>query len=179
MDKADTGIVRTTTLEMCAPPASYPSMMTKSNIAIMHAVDIPLPFYRFLYSEVGKSHYWFLRTQMSDKQLAEIVHDEQTHISILYCDGAPAGFAELDYNARPKQVELVYFGLCEQFIGRGLGKWFLGQTVQAAWELKPKRVIVSTDTLDHSHALPAYQKMGFTPISYKDEKMQDWLGHQR
>lgn len=171
-------IVRTTTLEMTIAPRIYPSLQIKSNLAIMHVKDIPLSFYRYLYAEVGSSHFWYLRNHLKDHELSSVVHSEYTQISVLYCDGAPAGFGELDYSEFPAKINLVYFGLCPIFIGRGLGKWFLGQTIKSAWEKKPDKLMVSTDTLDHPHALPSYQKMGFTPISFKDEKMEDWLQNQ-
>ena len=167
--------VRTTTLEMNTPPRVYPSLLTKSQLAIMRVPQIPLPFYRFLYSEIGKTHYWYLRNHLGDIQLEKILHSDDTHISILYYDGAPAGFAELDHSQLPETIELIYFGLCPQYIGRGLGKWFLGQIVRTAWEFAPEKLSVSTDTLDHSHALPLYQKLGFSPVAFKVEKMEDWL----
>ncbi|MCP4185589.1 MAG: GNAT family N-acetyltransferase [Hyphomicrobiales bacterium] len=167
--------VRTTTLELNAAPRIYPTIQTKSKLAIMQVPEIPLPFYRFLYGEIGKSHYWYLRNHLSDRELAKILHSQNTKISVLYHDGAPAGFAELNLFQMPDLIEIVYFGLCPQYIGRGLGKWFLGQIVRSAWEEHPQQLKVSTDTLDHTHALPLYQKMGFTPISFKEEKMEDWL----
>lgn len=166
-------IVRVTTLEMSRMPGKYPSLHTRSNLAIMHAVQIPLAFYRFLYSEIGGSHNWYLRKQMNDRKLREILHSPHTRINMLYCDGVPAGFAELNLSNMPGHIELVYFGLCPEFIGRGLGKWFLGQTVQFAWEQKPEKLVVSTDSLDHPNALPNYQKLGFSPVSYKDEAIGD------
>ena len=167
--------VRTTMLEMRAPPRIYPTIQTKAKLAIMKVPEIPLPFYRFLYGEIGKSHYWYLRNHLSDAELAELLHHPDVQINVLYHNGAPAGFAELDFSMSPQQVELVYFGLCPQYIGKGLGKWFLGQIIHMAWEDKPEKVKVSTDTLDHKNALPLYQKLGFTPIAFKEQKMEDWL----
>ncbi len=175
MSDSKTSTVRTTTLEMNVAPRIYPTLQTKSKLAIMQVAQIPLPFYRFLYGEIGKSHYWYLRSHLSDHELAEILHSQNTKISVLYHDGAPAGFAELNLFQMPDLIEIEYFGLCPQYIGRGLGKWFLGQIVRSAWEERPQRLKVSTDTLDHTQALPLYQKMGFTPISFKEEKMEDWL----
>lgn len=177
MNDHPANIVRTTTLEMLGPPAKYPSLQTSFSLAIMAAPDIPLPFYKFLYNEIGREHYWFLRRHMSDLELEKIVHGKSIIIKVLYCNGAPAGFAELDISALPEKTNLVYFGLMPQFIGRGLGKWFLGQIIHDLWEMKPGRIVVSTDSLDHPHALPTYQKMGFSPISFKDEALQDWLQH--
>ncbi len=167
--------VRITRLEMLAPPRVYPSLHMKSKLAIMKVPEIPLPFYRFLYGEIGKSHFWYLRNHLSDDELKKLLHTEHVQISVLYFDGAPAGFAELNILQLPEVIELVYFGLCPQYIGRGLGKWFLGQIVRSAWEEKPARLNVSTNTLDHSSALPLYQKLGFIPIAFKEQKMEDWL----
>jgi thiosulfate/3-mercaptopyruvate sulfurtransferase len=61
-------------------------------------------------------------------------------------------------------VDLAYFGLMPHVHGRGLGKWFLSQAVDAAWALKPLRVTVNTNTLDHPAALPLYQRIGFEPV---------------
>ena len=57
MGDSSTDTVRTTTLEMTAPPRVHPSLLTKSKLAIMCVPEIPLPFYRYLYGEIGKSHY--------------------------------------------------------------------------------------------------------------------------
>jgi GNAT superfamily N-acetyltransferase len=167
--------VRTTTLEMTKPPRVFPSLQIKSKLAIMRVPEIPLPFYRYLYGEIGKSHYWYLRNHLSDDELRNVLHSDNTQISVLYYDGAPAGFAELDKSQLPETIEIIYFGLCPQFIGRGLGKWFLGQTIRSAWEELPEKLTVSTDTLDHPHALPLYQKLGFTPVAFKVQKMEEWL----
>ncbi len=170
--------VRTTTLEMTAPPRKYPSLQTKSRLAIMQAIQIPLPFYRFLYGEVGRDHYWYLRNHLNDSELTKILHSPQTHISIMYCDGSPAGFVEMDLSQLPQLVEIIYFGLCPQFISRGFGKWFFGQSLMIAWEQKPQKLRISTNSLDHPNALNVYQKLGFSPVSFRDETMEDWLRHQ-
>jgi len=65
-------------------------------------------------------------------------------------------------------MQLVYFGLMEQARGRGLGKWFLGQAMMAAWNHPITRLTVSTNTLDHPAALSLYQKMGFSPVSQSE-----------
>jgi len=175
MNEITPDTVRTTTLEMNSVPRTYPTLQIKSKLAIMQVPEIPLPFYRFLYGEIGRSHYWYLRNHLSDSELEQILHSRNTKISVLYHDGAPAGLAELDLSQAPRVIELAYFGLCPQYIGRGLGKWFLGQIVRSVWEEKPERLRVSTDTFDHQHALSLYQKMGFSPISFKEEKIEDWL----
>ena len=87
---------------------------------------------------------------------------------MLYLDGAPAGFFDLKPHL-PDDVELAYFGMMEQAIGQGIGRWFLGAAIEAAWRTGPKTVTVQTCTLDHPAALPLYQKLGFSPVGQKRE----------
>ena len=47
------------------------------------------------------------------------------------------------------------------FIGQGLGKWFLQWTIDKAWSYSPQRIWLHTCTLDHPAALPMYKKAGF------------------
>ncbi|MGE5733321.1 MAG: GNAT family N-acetyltransferase, partial [Gemmatimonas sp.] len=60
-------------------------------------------------------------------------------------------------------IEIAYFGLAPDFIGRGLGKAMLTRAVQEAFALGPVRVWLHTCTLDSPRALPNYLARGFTP----------------
>src|ERR1700754_2453524 len=84
--------VHITRLEMTAPPKSSLPVPVNIQTAIMRAPRIPLPFYRFLYRQVAARWQWVDRLRMSDETLAAILHDERTDISVLYVNGAPAGF---------------------------------------------------------------------------------------
>jgi GNAT superfamily N-acetyltransferase len=64
-------------------------------------------------------------------------------------------------------IELVQFGLMPEFIGQGLGRYFLQWTIDKAWSYGPRRFWLHTCTKDHPAALPNYLKAGFT--SYKEE----------
>jgi GNAT superfamily N-acetyltransferase len=55
----------------------------------------------------------------------------------------------------------------QEFIGQGLGKYFLQWAIDKAWSYQPTRLWLHTDTLDHPAALPNYQKAGF--VVYKEE----------
>ena len=59
------------------------------------------------------------------------------------------------------EIELVQFGLVPEFIGQGLGKYFLNWTIDKAWSYDPRRFWLHTCTLDHKAALPNYLKAGF------------------
>jgi GNAT superfamily N-acetyltransferase len=58
-------------------------------------------------------------------------------------------------------VEIVYFGLLPEFIGRGAGKAFLDAVVAEAWRADTNRVWLHTCTLDHERALANYVAGGF------------------
>jgi GNAT superfamily N-acetyltransferase len=128
-----------------------------------------VPFYRFLYDAVGKQFRWLSRRKMSDEELAAILDDPRNELHVLHVDGTPAGFAELD-RRRADEIELTQFGLMSDFIGQGLGKWFLQWAVDKAWSYGPKRFWLHTCTFDHPAALPNYTKAGF--VLYKQETIR-------
>lgn len=82
---------------------------------------------------------------------------------MLYGDGEPAGFFELDARSG-HDVNLAYFGLMPHALGKGLGGPFLRAAIDAAWMLAPTQLRVNTCTADHPRALPAYLRAGFKPI---------------
>ena len=148
---------------LLAPAPAPPGVKT----AFMRAERPPLHFYRYLYRLIGDPYYWVSRRALDDEALAEIVHDPQVYIFVLHIDGAPGGMAELDARA-PKDIELKFFGLAPDFMGRGFGRFFLTQAIGAAWALEPERLRLETCTLDHKAALPLYQKFGFRVFDRRD-----------
>ena len=130
-------------------------------IALLRLENPPLDYYRYLYRLVGDPWKWVSRRRMKDDTLRTIIHDSKVYIYVLYADGAPAGFAEID--ARYDDAcEIKFFGLSPNFTGCGLGRFFLTNIIELAWSLGAPRVKLETCTLDHPAALPLYQKMGFT-----------------
>ena len=81
--------------------------------------------------------------------------------------GAPAGYFELRRDDEA-DVEIAYFGLLHQFLGRGLGAHLLTEAVERAWAIGATRVWLHTCSLDHPAALPNYVKRGFT--AYRTEE---------
>lgn len=155
-------------LEMLAPiHCAIPA--PRSDLTVHHVQSPTVPYYRSLYNAVGNDYYWLSRRKMSDEALAGILHDPQNEMHVLHVDGVPSGFAELD-RRQPMEVELVQFGLIRDFIGQGLGKWFLQWTIDKAWSYEPKRFWLHTCTLDHVAALPNYLRAGFA--IYKQEHIR-------
>ncbi len=156
--------VHITRLEMSAPPKASLPVPVNIQTAIMRAPEIPLPFYRYLYRQVGGRWHWVDRLRMSDEELASAIHAPGNAISVLYVNGAPAGFFEL-LTLDADTVELSHFGLIEHALGLGIGKWFLLQALYTAWQNSPKKVVTTTNNLDHPRALQLYQMFGFSPVS--------------
>lgn len=160
--------VTVTFLEMSAPPKHYPPLPTGPRIVLLRTRNIPLHFYRYLMDRVGRRWDWVKVLRLDDGELAAAIHDQDRDIRVLYLDGAPAGFFDLRPDL-PDEVEIAFFGMMEQAIGLGIGRWFLGAAIEAAWSYSPKIVSVQTCTGDHPAALPLYQKLGFRPIAQQQE----------
>ncbi|MEQ9606441.1 MAG: GNAT family acetyltransferase [Kiloniellaceae bacterium] len=162
-----------TYLEMTERPAIAPvHPPIKTKFALMQAERPTVAFYRYLYNTVGGDWRWWLRRQMSDEELAGILADDRVEVFVLYVDGAPAGYFELDRREAPT-IGLAYFGLMPHVVGRGLGRFLLYSAIEQAWSYDPERLTVNTNTMDHPRALPLYQKMGFVPYRQEEEEIFD------
>jgi len=138
----------------------------RGGLTVIYAQAPAVAYYRFLYNAVGNAYHWYSRGKLPDADLAAVVQHPQNEVHVLHVDGAPAGFAELDRRTRD-EIELVQFGLMGEFIGQGLGKWFLQWTIDKAWSYGPRRFWLHTCTLDHPRALPNYLNAGF--VKYRQE----------
>jgi GNAT superfamily N-acetyltransferase len=129
----------------------------------MKAERIPVHFYRYLYNEVGRDWLWVERSVLDDERLAALLHRDGLEITVLYGNGAPAGFFELDYSAE-RSADLAYFGLLPEWTGRRVGPWLLATVLSQAFSRGVETVTVNTCTLDHPGALKLYQRLGFSPV---------------
>lgn len=164
--------VTTWSLEMRVPP-SAPPRRAPELVELLHAPAPPLHFYRYLYETVGREWLWVDRRRQSDDALSAIVHDPRVEVWVAYARGAPAGFFELDRRAA-REVELAYFGLVPEAIGRGLGPWLLDAAIARAWsEPGVERVWVHTCSLDHPAALRTYERAGFVVFDVREHEQDD------
>jgi GNAT superfamily N-acetyltransferase len=145
---------------MNEPPALRVAPPPFPGVSVVRALRSTVSFYRYLYETVGCDWLWTKRRLASDAELRAILESPDVELHVLWVEGVPAGFAELDRRTRAV-VDLSYFGLVPEFIGRGLGRWFLAKAVELAWAAKPGRVTVNTCDLDHPRALPNYKSAGF------------------
>lgn len=149
----------TTYLEMFpSRPGDAPAPI--AGVTVVHARNPTVAYYRFLYDAVGRDWNWRSRKNLPDEELAKIIHDPRDELHVLFIDGVPAGFAELDRRIA-NEIELKQFGLMPEFIGRGLGRYFLQWTIAKATSYGPRRFWLHTCTDDHPAALPNYLRAGF------------------
>lgn len=153
--------VTITYLEQRARPVYPAPPRPPGKVAILRAERCPVHFYRYLYAIVGEPWKWVSRKRLKDVDVARILADPAVSIFVLYVEGAPAGFAEIEHRT-DKVAEIKFFGLFPDLIGRGLGRYFLANMLDIVWASAPARVALETCTLDHPAALPLYQKMGFS-----------------
>jgi len=161
-----------TYLEMKAPPPLRPSHQPPHKLALLRVGAPSVPFYRYLYGTVGEPWFWYERRQLSDGELAATIRAEGIELTVLYAEGEPAGYIEMDYRDKAN-VCLAYFGLFPQFIGKGLGGFLLARTVDEAWRRGPGRLWLHTCTLDHPRALRLYQRTGFVPYKQETKVIDD------
>ncbi|MEW5984380.1 MAG: GNAT family N-acetyltransferase [Acidobacteriota bacterium] len=155
--------VTRTYLEMTDQASFRPAWTDVPEVRVERVGRCPASFYRYLYTEVGRAYRWQDRLNWSDPEITSHLADPLRSLWVMWVDHAPAGYAET--RREPDgSVELAFFGLVPEYVGRGLGKHLLSVVVERAWELGARRIWLHTCTLDHSAALPNYLKRGFTPF---------------
>jgi len=159
----------TTYLHMTDETQFKPAFQVKTYVRIDTMQQVDVSFYLFLYRSVGEAWHWRDRLLISRDELGEILARPQTSVYVLYADGVPGGFIELEQQG--DDIEVAYFGLRAAFIGRGLGKHLLSFGVQRAWEQTAKRVWLHTCNLDGPYALANYQARGFQVYDVIKEPM--------
>ena len=169
------GITTTVTyLEMLTRPIrpTVPAP-NKLKTSLIRATNPTVSFYRFLYDTVGAPCTWMERRLMGDQALTAAIRALGVEIYVLSVDGVPAGFGEINRGLKPDEVELSYFGLMPNFIGIGLGWYFLNAIIDIAWTNEPQRLWVHTCDLDHPRAIGIYQKAGFRVLGQALETLPD------
>jgi GNAT superfamily N-acetyltransferase len=119
--------------------------------------------YRAIYSLVGERWHWRDRLLLSDEELDRYLASPDVHVWLLTVNEELAGYFELQ-RYQDLRVEIMYFGLAANFIGRGLGGWMLTRAVEEAFALGATHVTVHTCTLDAPTALPNYLARGFVIV---------------
>jgi ribosomal protein S18 acetylase RimI-like enzyme len=155
--------VTRTYLEMRSPDDLRPAARPGDPPRLERVEACPGSFFRYLYAEVGRAYHWTDRLSWTDEQVRAHLSDPAVSLWLLTSRAAPAGYFELRAHD-DRSVEIAYFGLLPEFVGRGWGGYLLTLAVGSAWDMKPDRVWLHTCTLDHPAALPNYLRRGFRPV---------------
>jgi len=122
---------------------------------------------RLLYRDVGEAYAWVDRSDWTDAQWTAHVAQPGLAFWVLWGHDEPAGYFELGQEPGGS-VEIAYFGLRPDYVGRGLGSRLLAAAVREARALGATRVWLHTCTKDHPHALSNYQARGFRVFRVED-----------
>lgn len=161
--------VTVTSLEMTSadevlPVNSIPASATWRRIETDKATPS-----RDFYLRVGAPWHWVDRQAWTADQWQAWADRPEHHLLVCAEDGVDAGYAELEQQA-DGLVEIAYFGLLPEAIGRGLGRWWLAEVLAEAWRLPDtRRVWVHTCTLDGPAALSTYEGRGLRPFAREVE----------
>ncbi len=152
--------VTVTFLEMHEPKAS-PVSLPGTSFELLKK-PIPVAEYRKYYWGVGEKYCWLDRMVIPDEELFKKINAANVDIYIFKVANETAGYIE--FVKEDGFTEILYFGLMPEFIGKGLGKYFLQWVIAKAWSYNSKWIQLNTCTLDHPNALATYKKAGFTEV---------------
>ena len=152
-----------TYLDMRDPSDLRPAAWPTPEAAVTQLHECPPSFWRYLYTEVGRAYRWIDRLVWTDAEVAAYLADPATQLWLWSVAAVPAGYFELR-RSDDGAVEIAYFGLLPEFVGRGLGKALLTTAATEAWRFDASRVWMHTSSLDHPSALPNYLARGFRVV---------------
>ena len=128
---------------------------------------------KFFYKQVGKKHRWIDRLSWTDGKWINYISNKNLETYIISESDELAGFFELLYNPELKETEISYFGLLEEYIGKGIGGYALSVAIKKSFEKNIKRVWLHTCTLDHPNALKNYIARGMTVFKKENINILD------
>ena len=128
---------------------------------------------KFFYKQVGKKHRWIDRISWSDGKWINYISNKNLETYIISESDELVGFFELLYNPELKETEISYFGLLEEYIGKGIGGYALSVAIKKSFEKNIRRVWLHTCTLDHPNALKNYIARGMTVFKKENINILD------
>jgi len=158
----------TTYLEILSPDQLRPKR-SDARFQVRENTERDWRFNRDLYFRVGEQWDWVDKRPWTDDQWKEYATASELRTFAGHYDDVLAGYYELRRDEEGG-IEIAYFGLLPEWIGRGLGGALLTSAIERAWHMKPKpsRVWVHTCNRDHPQALANYQACGM--VIYKVEE---------
>ena len=133
---------------------------SKENKFLIKKIKPDFQLNKFFYKQVGKKHRWIDRLSWTDEKWINFISNRNLETYVISESEDLIGFFELLYNPDLNETEISYFGLLEEYIGKGIGGYALSEAIKKAFEKNIKRVWLHTCTLDHPNALKNYMARG-------------------
>ena len=112
---------------------------------------------KFFYKQIGKRHQWVDRLIWQDKDWLKYISNENLKTYIFKRENDLVGYFELIFNNN--DCEIAYFGILEEFIGKGYGGFLLSEALKIGFK-RANRIWVHTCSLDHPNAIENYKSRG-------------------
>ena len=132
----------------------------KENKFLIKKIKPDFQLNKFFYKQVGKKHRWIDRLSWTDEKWINFISNKNLETYVISESEDLIGFFELLYNPNLNETEISYFGLLEEYIGKGIGGYALSEAIKKSFEKNIKRVWLHTCTLDHPNALKNYIARG-------------------
>ena len=133
---------------------------SKENKLLIKKIKPDFQLNKFFYKHVGKKHRWIDRLSWTDEKWINFISNKNLETYVISESDDLIGFFELLYNPDLNETEISYFGLLEEYIGKGIGGYALSEAIKKSFEKNIKRVWLHTCTLDHPNALKNYIARG-------------------
>ena len=133
---------------------------SKENKFLIKKIKPDFQLNKFFYKQVGKKHRWIDRLSWTDEKWINFISNKNLETYVISETDDLIGFFELLYNPDLNETEISYFGLLEEYIGKGIGGYALSEAIKKSFEKNIKRVWLHTCTLDHPNALKNYIARG-------------------
>tara|TARA_B100000941_G_C28404720_1_gene500094 strand:- start:117 stop:626 length:510 start_codon:yes stop_codon:yes gene_type:complete len=147
--------------------------INKENNFLIKKIKPDFQLNKFFYKQVGKKHRWIDRLIWSDEKWMTYISNKNLETYVISKCDELVGFFELLYNPKLKETEISYFGLLEEYIGKGIGGFALSSAIRKAFKKNINRVWLHTCTLDHPNALKNYIARGMTVFKKENIKILD------
>ena len=132
----------------------------KENKFLIKKIKPDFQLNKFFYKQVGKKHRWIDSLSWTDEKWINFISNKNLETYVISESEDLIGFFELLYNPHLNETEISYFGLLEEYIGKGIGGYALSEAIKKSFEKDIKRVWLHTCTLDHPNALKNYIARG-------------------
>ena len=83
---------------------------------------------KFFYKQIGKKHEWIDRLIWQDKNWMDYTSDKNLKTFVLQNNNDLIGYFELIFNGN--DCEIAYFGILEEYIGKGYGGNLLSEALR-------------------------------------------------